>query len=146
SAAGWYEEASLELEQIHVPENPEGIAMLARYYAAVFNYPKAIRMLNAAWDEDEKLRNLSLIEMAYPTEFKDVISEQAKIRKIDTNFVLSLIRQESSFNVFALSRSNAMGLMQMIPPTAREIAQDLKMKKFDLEKAMFDPPTNIRMG
>ncbi len=145
-AAGWFEEASAELEQIPAPENPEGIAMLARYYAAAFNYPKAIRMLNSAWDEDDKLRTLPLIQVAYPREFSGHIEEQANARKVDPNFVLSLIRQESSFNVFAISRSNAMGLMQMIPPTAREIAQDLKIKNFNLEKAMFDPPTNIRMG
>lgn len=146
SAAGWYEEANLELNQLPVPENPEGIAMLARLYAAAFNYPKAISMLNKAWDEDNSLRTFSLIQEAYPREFEKHIKEQAEIRKLDPRLVLSLIRQESSFNVYAVSSSNAYGLMQMIAPTAREVAATLKIKNLEIPQSLFDPATNIRMG
>ncbi|MES2770133.1 MAG: transglycosylase SLT domain-containing protein [Bdellovibrionota bacterium] len=146
SAAGWYEEANLELNEIPVPENPEGIAMLARHYAAAFNYPKAISMLNKAWDENSALRNFSLLQTAYPKEFEPLIIEQANIRKVDPKLVMSLIRQESSFNVFAVSSSSAYGLMQMIPPTAKEIATALKIKNLEIPTTLFDPETNIRMG
>jgi soluble lytic murein transglycosylase len=36
--------------------------------------------------------------------------------------------------------------MQMIPPTAREIADDLKMGKINLPDDLFDPSRNITMG
>lgn len=146
SAAGWYEEANLELNEIPVPENPEGIAMLARYYAAAFNYPKAISMLNKAWDENSNLRTMSLLETAYPKEFTNAINEQATLRKVDPRLVRSLIRQESSFNVFAVSTSNAYGLMQMIPPTAKEVSTALKMKNLEIPNTLFEPETNIKMG
>ncbi|MCM2282661.1 MAG: lytic transglycosylase domain-containing protein, partial [Bdellovibrionaceae bacterium] len=45
-----------------------------------------------------------------------------------------------------VSLSNAMGLMQIIPPTAREIAQDLKMGELAFPDDMFIPAQNIRMG
>lgn len=146
SAAGWYEEANLELNEIPVPENPEGLAMLARHYAAAFNYPKAISMLNKAWDENAALRTMSLIQTAYPKEFADIIAEQSKIRNVDPKLVMSLIRQESSFNVYAVSTSSAYGLMQMIPPTAKEIATALKIKNLEIPNTLFEPATNIRMG
>lgn len=146
SAAGWYEEANLELNEIPVPENPEGLAMLARHYAAAFNYPKAITMLNKAWDENSALRNFSLVQTAYPKEFEAQIIEQATIRRVDPKLVMSLIRQESSFNVFAVSSSSAYGLMQMIPPTAKEIATELKIKNLEIPASLFEPDTNIKMG
>ena len=45
-----------------------------------------------------------------------------------------------------MSPSNAYGLMQMIPPTAREIAGDLKLGKLILPDDMFQPQRNIVMG
>lgn len=146
SAAGWYEEANLELNEIPVPENAEGVAMLARHFAAAFNYPKAITMLNKAWDEDSSLRTMDLLQAAYPREFAPQITEQANSRKVDPKLVMSLIRQESSFNVYAVSSSNAYGLMQMIPPTAKEIATALKIKNLEVPATLFEPDTNIRMG
>ncbi len=146
SAAGWYEEANLELNQIPLPENPHGLAMLARHYAAAFNYPKAISMLNKAWDEDNSLRTFSLIQEAYPKEFENLVKEQATLRRLDPKLVMSLIRQESSFNVYAVSTSNAYGLMQMIAPTAREVAATLKIKNLEVPQSLFQPATNIRMG
>lgn len=146
SSAGWYEEANLELNQLPIPENPEGLAMLARHFAAAFNYPKAISMLNKAWDQNAELRTFSLLQAAYPKEFQSLIAEQSEARKVDPRLVMSLIRQESSFNVYAVSSSNAYGLMQMIGPTAKEVATALKIKNLEIPQSLFEPATNIRMG
>jgi soluble lytic murein transglycosylase len=43
----------------------------------------------------------------------------------DPAFSLGIMRQESSFDVGALSPSGARGLMQLMPPTAREVARQL---------------------
>lgn len=144
--SGWYEEASKELMELPLPNTPEGQALLGRYFAAAMDYPRALRMINRAWDEKSELRANTLIQTAFPKEFFDTIQPQAKQNKLDPILILSLIRQESSFNAKAVSASGALGLMQMIPPTAKEVAQALKIKDLELPYSMYIPEINIRMG
>jgi soluble lytic murein transglycosylase len=58
------------------------------------------------------------------------------------SLMLSLMRQESRFIPSALSRSFALGLMQMMPFLVRAMDKEEKRKTVSLHK-MFDPQTNI---
>ena len=58
---------------------------------------------------------------------------------------LSLARQESLFDQFALSRSGAMGLMQIMPFTGEYIAKKLKVEDFKVDY-LFDAEINYRFG
>lgn len=55
------------------------------------------------------------------TEFSDTIEAAAKQYKIDSAFVRAVIHAESAFNPLAQSRKGAMGLMQLMPQTAKEM-------------------------
>jgi soluble lytic murein transglycosylase len=59
--------------------------------------------------------------------------------------LLAIIRQESAFDVKAISSAGALGLMQLMPFTAKHVAKTLKtrFRKNDLTK---DPKYNIQLG
>jgi soluble lytic murein transglycosylase len=64
---------------------------------------------------------------------------------VDPLLVLAVIREESNFFPGAISTSDARGLMQLLPSTAKWIAQS-KLGIAYREEDLFDPETNIRLG
>ena len=53
--------------------------------------------------------------------YNDAIAEAADLYKLDPNLIRAIIRAESSFNPFAVSRAGAQGLMQLMPAVAEEL-------------------------
>jgi soluble lytic murein transglycosylase-like protein len=68
--------------------------------------------------------------------YDDVIAEHARRNNVRAELVRAVVQVESAFNPRAISRVGAMGLMQLMPATARE---------FGVLNA-FDPVENIRGG
>ncbi|MBN2374595.1 transglycosylase SLT domain-containing protein [bacterium] len=84
--------------------------------------------------------------LIYPMGYWPIVLEKAKQNQLDPVLVLSLIRQESLFDPFAISSSSAYGLMQIIPSTARLIAKDLEMDAPADMRSLYDPDLNLTMG
>ena len=53
--------------------------------------------------------------------YNDAIAEAADLYKLDPNLIRAIIRAESAFNPFAVSRAGAQGLMQLMPAVAAEL-------------------------
>ncbi len=140
---GWWVEAQKELEEFPHPKDPVVRAFLAQYWVSAFSYPRAIKLFAEGWDADARLQENPFFRNSFPMEFDGWITREAKKNSLDPNWVRSLIRQESAFNYTAKSRSGALGLMQMIPPTVQEVAQDLKYKNINLPDDMFNPEKNL---
>ncbi|MBK9621826.1 MAG: transglycosylase SLT domain-containing protein [Candidatus Obscuribacter sp.] len=83
--------------------------------------------------------------MLYPWAYAGRIDEEARIRKVDPYLVHALIREESRYYPRALSRSNAIGLMQLLPGTAFGVAKRIGLPLTNKEE-IFIPDNNIKMG
>jgi soluble lytic murein transglycosylase len=66
--------------------------------------------------------------------------------KVEPAFVLGLIRQESAFNAQAVSPAGAMGLMRLMPETAKQMGKQLKIAKFKESRLTADPKFNVTLG
>jgi soluble lytic murein transglycosylase-like protein/TolA-binding protein len=81
------------------------------------------------------------LRMYYPMRYKDAIVKNAQQNNLDPYLIMGLIHQESYFNPQARSPVGAVGLMQLMPPTSRELARRLHSSS-NAE----DPDVNIRLG
>jgi soluble lytic murein transglycosylase len=99
------------------------------------------------WDiyRREGTWNKRLLRIIYPFPFEKIIKAEARDRGVDPFFAAGLIRQESLFNPKARSGAGAMGLMQVMPATAKILAKGMKIRKF--KTAMLETPeVNIHIG
>jgi hypothetical protein len=86
-----------------------------------------------------------IAEGLYPKGHMNLIEDTLSRYDLDPFLVLSLIRQESAFNARVTSKANAIGLMQLIPPTANEVARTLGQGSPSKEN-LKDPVVNVRLG
>ena len=79
------------------------------------------------------------------TRWENIINENGKKYNIDPELIAIIITVESGGYSKALSRAKAQGLMQVIPPTANDIAKKHLIERrqnFDI----YDPKTNVEFG
>jgi soluble lytic murein transglycosylase-like protein/tetratricopeptide (TPR) repeat protein len=86
-----------------------------------------------------------LVEPLYPAPFRESLLKHAASRNVDPRFVLSIVRQESRYQVDVKSVSAARGMMQFIASTANEIAAQLKLKDFSQDD-LYYPDTAVLFG
>lgn len=84
------------------------------------------------------------LDLRFPLTYQEEVINNASARMLDPAWVYAIIRQESSFRPAARSPAGAVGLMQLMPATGREIAQDLRDAAADPELVRAD--LNIRYG
>jgi soluble lytic murein transglycosylase len=98
------------------------------------------RAINTA----ETTRDTHNFDLRYLTPFRDLAEAYARRNDLDPAWVFGLMRQESRFVDYARSSAGAMGLMQIMPSTARWIAKQLGDKHAHAQ--VREPATNIRFG
>jgi len=85
-----------------------------------------------------------VMKKIYPLKYTEYVEKYSKEYNIDSYMIYAIIKAESNFNENAKSNSNAIGLMQIMEPTAKEIAE-----KIDLnitEEQLLEPELNIQLG
>lgn len=81
----------------------------------------------------------------FPAPFADVLVRASKQQKLDPRFVLSIMKQESSYRPRAKSPAGARGLLQMTPDQAAKYAPTVKLRNVT-EDDLFKPDVNILLG
>lgn len=85
------------------------------------------------------------LKYLYPLKYRECIIKYADEYGVDPYLVAAVIKVESNFSPEAVSPKGAMGLMQIMPDTARWAAEQMGIENLKEEK-LFDPDINIRIG
>ncbi len=101
-------------------------------------YFPAIRTISQAqyWDD---------LDIRFPMAHRDTLVREATNRGIHSSWVFAITRQESAFMDDARSGVGAMGLMQLMPGTAKETARKFSIPLASPSQAI-DPDKNIQLG
>jgi soluble lytic murein transglycosylase len=86
------------------------------------------------------------LELRFPLEHAELVDLNAARQGIDTAWVFAVMRQESAFMQQARSHAGAMGLMQLMPATAKSVARDVLKQRPPRRADLFRPDTNIALG
>lgn len=145
SSAGWVSEAQRELSGLPSIKDATLKISLAQKLSERGQYLAAIKLVNEALEADARLRQERFLKIGFPPVFRDQYQAEAERYGVSALVLRSLTRQESGFNLRAVSTSNALGLMQMIPSTAAEVSKKLGLK-IEIPDDMFRPEINIPLG
>ena len=84
-------------------------------------------------------------EALFPRPYWSDLKKFSVANGLDPYLVASLIRQESEFNPLAVSRANAVGLMQLLPKTGKVVAHQVELKRYNPTQ-LFTPTVNLQLG
>ncbi|MCY3741958.1 MAG: transglycosylase SLT domain-containing protein [Candidatus Poribacteria bacterium] len=118
----------------------EGLAMYDKARKVTEKSLESSAFANATRADLEKLQH-----KLYPRYYADAVDKYAKMYNVDTFLIAAMILEESRYNAEAVSWAGAIGLMQIMPATGRELAQKLKIRRFRTSM-LKQPDINIRMG
>ena len=98
-----------------------------------------------AIDTAERTQGLHDFTLRYPAPYREVVHAYAQQLDLDEAWVYGLVRQESRFAADARSNAGAVGLMQLMPTTARAVAKRLGIPGVD-RYSVHTVDTNISLG
>ncbi len=87
----------------------------------------------------------SWVPWAFPPAFERELTTAADHAGVERALFWALVRQESRFDPRAVSRSNALGLAQLLPGTARDMARELR-ESLPSDSLLFEPDRALRYG
>lgn len=86
------------------------------------------------------------LEIRFPVEHQQPVKKQAKVTSLDPSWIYGIMRQESAFNAAVRSHAGAIGLMQLMPATARYVSRKLLKQKPHSTAQLKIPENNIQLG
>ena len=85
------------------------------------------------------------VRLRYPLRYQAIVRGHSRNYRLDPALLAAVIYQESKFNAHARSSSGAIGLMQLLPDTAKGIAVHTGGSRFRVSD-LDNPEINVRYG
>jgi soluble lytic murein transglycosylase len=131
------------------PDKLYAKAEIARVYLAEDHPDRALQSLKHAvpgyFSQDITDMPQWAWDILFPKPYWNDLTRYARANGLDPYLVASLIRQESEFNPQAVSRANAWGLMQLLPPVGKKLAKEVRIRHFNQEQ-LVNPTINLQLG
>ncbi|MFO7585241.1 MAG: tetratricopeptide repeat protein [Anaerolineales bacterium] len=152
---GLQDQARLEFEELRLSilDDPLASFRLGNYLLDMGMYRPAITALRQVLtlagltDQTASLSAPAYFNYArYGLYYQELIFTAAEDYNFDPLFVTSLIRQESLFEGFARSSAGARGLMQIMPATGADVANQMGWPPEYNNEMLYNPQTSVRMG
>jgi len=131
-----YEDAGVEMALVPARGTPLD---LARIFLGVGAYYEASRLVRAA-----EAGSGELLRYTYPRAYARTVREEAARHGIDPRLLWAVMREESTFRPAIRSPAGAVGLLQIMPATARRLGGAGGTAAADAR--LTDPVMNIRLG
>jgi soluble lytic murein transglycosylase len=81
----------------------------------------------------------------HPRRYQEIVVGHARNYRLDPALLAAVIYQESKFDAKARSDRGAIGLMQLLPDTAKGIAERTGGSRFEVAD-LYNPEINVRYG
>ena len=124
----------LLLDRYRKAENYHRVHRLGEAYAgaALRTDPHAMSAARGWW------------ETIYPRAYQAFIEKYGPTGNNPTYYLYTIMQKESAYNPHDVSYADAIGLLQMIPPTSRRVAERIDRPYTD--DVLYDPEGNIQFG
>ncbi len=117
-----------------------------RYFASYLNgigdYISSIRLLNRSLSDRGYVADKSDVSLLYPDAYRKEIEDVCSKKNLPEPVFFALIREESHFSSTIVSPAGAVGLSQLMPATAADVASRMRLRADDLT----DPAVNLKLG
>lgn len=154
---GFYDEARDEFEHLRTQLETQNDAVnsyrlmnylldLGVYKSAIFTARQILTIAGLDEHTESMMAPAYFSHIRYGLYFSSLVSAESNAKGLDPLFVYSVIRQESLFEGFADSNANARGLMQIIPSTGAQIANELGKPLDYNENDLYRPYVSILFG
>jgi soluble lytic murein transglycosylase len=125
------------------------LAETAQIYTDTGHYDRAIEVMKRSvpsyFAVDIPMLPREYWDALFPRPYWSDLKKYSLENGLDPYLVASLIRQESEFNPLAVSRANAVGLMQLLPKTGKNVARQVSLHRYNATQ-LFNPKVNLQLG
>jgi len=128
--------------QARPPLGLETVRRIAQAMAVRGDYANSMRVILSLTGRPDWTATRADYEIIYPRPFLDELRAARPRPNVPEFMLYGLLRSESFFRPDIVSAAGAVGLAQLMPATAEEIASGLGMESYDLTQ----PADNLRMG
>lgn len=144
----------IRAHELHLVDQDDWAA--AEWRQALSGQPREVRlqagMIAAAWHWPSQAiatlagaASFNDFNLTYPLPFNEAVNTAAALSGLSPSWIYAVLRQESLYNPEARSRRDALGLLQLLLPTARAVAKRWKQPTPSAED-LFKPEINVTLG